>query len=97
MSIRAKTATNKSGEVVRVLFGCNGCDEWHGIDPSRWTWNSNLDLPTFSPSVLVRYGDDRRCHSFVRDGQIQYLGDCTHALAGQTVDLPGIEEFEARQ
>ena len=28
------------------------------------------------------------CHSFVRDGQIQFLGDCTHALAGQTVPIP---------
>jgi hypothetical protein len=27
------------------------------------------------------------CHSFVTDGQIQFLGDCTHALAGQTVPL----------
>lgn len=28
------------------------------------------------------------CHSFVTDGRIQFLGDCTHTLAGQTVDLP---------
>lgn len=28
------------------------------------------------------------CHSFVTDGRIQFLGDCTHALAGLTVDLP---------
>lgn len=28
------------------------------------------------------------CHSFVTDGRIEFLGDCTHALAGQTVDLP---------
>jgi hypothetical protein len=28
------------------------------------------------------------CHSFVTDGKIQFLADCTHALAGQTVDLP---------
>lgn len=28
------------------------------------------------------------CHSFVRDGHIQFLGDCTHALAGQTAPLP---------
>lgn len=28
------------------------------------------------------------CHSFVRDGNIQFLDDCTHALAGQTVPLP---------
>jgi hypothetical protein len=33
-----------------------------------------------------------RCHSFVTDGRIQFLGDCTHALAGQTVDLPELAE-----
>lgn len=35
---------------------------------------------------------DVLCHSYVTDGRIQYLGDCTHALAGQTVDLLPIEE-----
>lgn len=35
---------------------------------------------------------DMVCHSFVRDGQIQFLGDCTHALAGQTVPLPDFDE-----
>ena len=34
---------------------------------------------------------DRVCHSFVRDGRIQFLSDCTHALAGQTVDVPTID------
>ena len=29
-----------------------------------------------------------RCHSVVTDGRIQFLDDCTHALAGSTVDLP---------
>lgn len=28
------------------------------------------------------------CHSHVKEGKIQFLADCTHALAGQTVDLP---------
>lgn len=28
------------------------------------------------------------CHSFVREGRIQFLHDCTHGLAGLTVDLP---------
>lgn len=32
------------------------------------------------------------CHSFVREGQIEFLSDCTHALAGKTVDLPSLEE-----
>ena len=37
-----------------------------------------LDDPRFS-SV---------CHSFVVDGQMQMLSDCTHALASQTVPIP---------
>lgn len=31
------------------------------------------------------------CHSFVRDGQIEFLSDCTHALAGKTVPLLDID------
>lgn len=69
----------------------------------RWTWNGSADRPTFAPSVLVTWqepSDDpslasdsahdvkRVCHSYVTDGQITFLGDCTHALAGQTVALP---------
>lgn len=33
----------------------------------------------------------RVCHSFVTDGQIQFLSDCTHELAGKTVELPDWE------
>lgn len=29
-----------------------------------------------------------QCHSFVRDGMIQFLDDCTHELKGQTVEIP---------
>lgn len=28
------------------------------------------------------------CHSFVTDGKIKFLGDCTHELKDQTVALP---------
>lgn len=31
------------------------------------------------------------CHSFVTDGRIQFLGDCTHVLAGQAVDLLDVD------
>jgi hypothetical protein len=30
------------------------------------------------------------CHSFIEVGNIRFLDDCTHALAGQTVPLPDI-------
>lgn len=32
------------------------------------------------------------CHSFVVDGKIQYLSDCTHEFAGQTIELPEMKE-----
>lgn len=66
----------------------------------RWTFNGDFENPTFSPSLNTWWGGFKsgdhdiplhRCHSFIRDGKIQFLGDCTHALAGQTVDLPEIE------
>jgi hypothetical protein len=44
-------------------------------------------VPPFKPGDVY----SPRCHSFVRDGRIEFLGDCGHALAGQTVDLPEIE------
>lgn len=30
------------------------------------------------------------CHSYITDGKIQFLSDCTHELVGQTVELPEI-------
>lgn len=35
------------------------------------------------------------CHTFVTDGRIQFLSDCTHHLAGQTVDM--VEKWEPGQ
>ena len=66
---------------------------------TRWDWNGDMEKPTLTPSILVYphgtfAADDvtviqsPRCHSFVKDGRIQYLSDCTHGLANMTVDLP---------
>lgn len=35
------------------------------------------------------------CHSFITDGRIAYCSDCTHAMSGQTVELPEITESQA--
>lgn len=99
----ARRGILRMAEGGRLLFWCPGCDGAHMVRvastdlPGGWTFNGNHERPTFSPSILVTYNgpdagiDDAPpavCHSFVRDGQIQFLGDCTHALAGQTVPLP---------
>ena len=99
--LKAKLDEHHNGG-ASVLFDCPGCGMLHapvirvGIGPKRpcWEWNGSLDTPTFTPSILVTcddYGPEHKrvlCHSFVTGGRIQFLGDCTHDLAGQTVDLP---------
>lgn len=67
----------------------------------RWTFNGDVERPTFSPSVNVRWelpegGGEERNHFFVRDGKIEYCGDCTHELAGQTHNLVPFTEPEIR-
>lgn len=53
--------------------------------PSCWcTYNADQDAKGEPRAPF----ECRVCHSFVREGRIQFLNDCTHALAGQTVDLP---------
>ncbi len=107
----------RSLEGGQVAFWCPACDDPHAItvnQPGSWTWDGNVDAPTFSPSLLLRSGHYvpghnglscwctynkehpnapapfvcSICHSFVRNGMIQFLGDCTHKLAGQTVEIP---------
>lgn len=31
------------------------------------------------------------CHSFITDGKIQYLSDCTHELAGKTIEMESVD------
>lgn len=83
---------------VLLCFHCPGCKYGHSFrikGPSGpvWDWNGSMEKPTFSPSLLVwRDSNEKRCHSFVRDGQIQFLGDCWHELKNQTVPLPPVED-----
>lgn len=86
---------SSKGEPYGHLFECPGCGEPHRVPPT-WTFNGDLERPTFSPSILVRWGSDdpRRCHSFIREGRIEFCADSTHPLAGKTVDLLEIEGYE---
>ena len=82
------------------LVWCPGCECLHRfnvnrpneVTGARWTWNGNIDSPTFSPSLVFNNvkGEGTRCHSFLRDGVWEFLQDCTHSLAGQKVPLPDL-------
>ena len=36
--------------------------------------------------------EEIRCHSFVTDGHVRFLPDCSHSLAGMEMDLLDVEE-----
>lgn len=81
-------------------FYCPACKECHWVAVGTrsvwprdliWQFNGSCDKPTVNPSLLVTRkmpDSEQRCHSFIRDGKIQYLGDCTHELKNQTVEIP---------
>lgn len=91
-------------------FFCPGCKCHHGISTKApaptWSWNGDVEKPTFSPSLLVKMGPKadpvthlapkgaprQVCHSFIREGRIEFLSDCTHELAGQTVEMEEIDD-----
>lgn len=85
---------NQNGEQW-VAFHCPGCEGGHAIPVTgirAWKWNGSLEKPTLAPSLLVNVGGANPtqpiCHSFVTDGKIAFLSDCTHKLVGQTTEVP---------
>lgn len=86
----------RTNHVVSTGWGYNGNPDAPTLTPSilatglrkeidangNWTGDYERDL-TGAPLPLL-------CHSYVTDGRIQFLTDCLHAMAGQTVDLPDI-------
>lgn len=87
-----------SGNSPDFFFHCPGCKIDHGVwttetnlNKAIWEFNGDMYLPTFRPSIRVRWGIDVICHSFVTGGKIRFLEDSTHWLAGQTVDLPELD------
>lgn len=49
-----------------------------GLDEVGRLLDAGLPLPVPTPQV---------CHSWITAGKIEYLGDCTHELVGQTVPM----------
>jgi hypothetical protein len=108
MKIVKWEVTNYPGTIMYV-FNCPGCKFNHPVhvaydpkeqtdNPKRthfpcWTFNGDLNRPTFTPSLLVNPSwPQQRCHSFITDGKIQFLDDCWHDLKGKTVELPEYED-----
>jgi hypothetical protein len=94
MADKLRDTVNQRGEQW-VAFHCPGCERGHSIPVTgvrAWKWNGSLEKPTITPSILVNVGGTNPtqpiCHSVVTDGKIVFLSDCTHKLAGQTIEIP---------
>ncbi len=84
------------------LVECPACGYGHFFrtvphkDLPVWTFNGDRERPTFSPSMLVNARTHVTnpnailCHSFVRDGKFEFLSDCSHAMAGKTVEIADV-------
>ena len=87
--MKTQKLTDTAGKFGRWLIDCPGCGMSHLFD-KRWSFNGDTERPTFRPSMLARWPENNVCHSFVTDGKINFLNDCTHDLKGKTVELPEI-------
>lgn len=87
-----------------LAFVCPGCalDGSSGLHvlpvnttatSPAWEWNGDVEAPTISPSILTHGGADTVCHSFLRGGVFEFLGDCSHDLAGQHVPMPDLPDW----
>jgi len=84
---------NDSG---KYIYFCPGCLTNHMINTNRslgqpcHKLTGPLNKPTVRASVLSMGNkrlDKPHCHSFITEGRISFMEDCTHKLAGQTVDM----------
>lgn len=83
---------------------CPGCDEAHGIhvgarnhSGASWSFDGDMERPTFSPSVRCSSAGRTACHYFVKGGMIEFCGDSLHTLAGKTVNLPPVPDWLAQE
>lgn len=58
-----------------------------------WNFDGNLQMPTLSPSILTKHGNVNVCHSFLRAGVFDFLGDCTHKYANQKVPMVPLPDW----
>lgn len=107
-TIRFTDKTGEDGTYKALGFVCPGCRELSNgsglhmlpvnsphYQPS-WDWNENAERPTLSPSILTQ-SYLGVCHSFLVDGEFQFLDDCTHSLAGQRVPMGDLPDWFTKE
>jgi len=71
--------------------GCCYQPDWHEQERRRGAEQCDKGRPDEDGISMCHV-----CHSFVREGRIEFLSDCTHSLAGQTVLLQADHRTEVK-
>lgn len=113
--ISSKLRRGEWSDYWLYLHWCPACKSMHqyrvaksggnGINPDLpdWSFNGDLENPTFSPSMLITIPErtDRNgvkhprytiCHYILTEGVINYCGDCPHEMKNQSIPLPDLPE-----
>lgn len=89
------------GEGPGPRWGYNGDPETPTFEPSVLIrsghyvpgWKEGDGCWCREPKPEDRWPSCAICHTFIRGGMVQFLSDCTHALAGQTLPLPPLPAY----
>ena len=87
-------------DTTEPRWGFNGDYMFPTFTPSILATWSQWEPPAtdLETAEKIRKGEIKQterkmvCHSFVTNGEIQFLSDCTHDKAGQTLKLPADED-----
>lgn len=98
----------KDGRGAYYAHWCPGCKHCHSYPvgdafTTNWTFDGNVVLPSFRPSMRIYIPERRRedgtvipeyttCHYYLIDGILQYQGDCRHEYSGKTIPMEPIPE-----
>lgn len=106
MQISSKLRRGRSDISDVISHWCPACEEvhvftLHNSNGPHWSWDGNVDAPSFTPSMLIRVNTpdlphyqpnaaSSVCHYILTAGIINYCADSTHAMSGQSVPLPDL-------
>jgi hypothetical protein len=99
--MKLKPVKDGHGQLCAYSFHCPGCDHLHLFYVSGhmiWSFDGNMEKPTFTPSLLNRcpgHPDPKRhvCHLNLTAGKLYFHSDCTHDMVGKVFELPELPEL----
>lgn len=77
-------------ELGRYYHWCPECKMAHPLpsDTGKWSFNGDVENPTFQPSFRQGLGNRGSCHYFIIEGKIHWCSDSWHGLSSVEPMVP---------